>query len=1134
MNRTYRLVWNELSQRNVPAPECARGQGKDKGQALKPAALVLGLAFGMASALPSLGAAPSPNTLPTGGQLVAGQAVIGQSGKQMTITQGSQRAILNWQGFDIGSQASVHFNQPSASAVTLNRVIAGEASQIHGKLSANGQVWLVNPNGVVFGAGSRVDVGSLVASTLDTTNEDFLAGKAIFRRQGATGSILNQGDLNATEGGLVALLAPTVKNDGIISTRLGNATLAAGDRVTLDAGANGLLKVALEPATVKTLIENRQLIVADGGQVLMTSKAADALAASVVANRGTVRASSVAEKDGRILLVADMQHGETRATGTLEARFVETSAARVGIDKNLKVSTAGGQWLIDPVDITIDAAKATAIQGALGSGNVTVSTVNGAGNSWGSNGSASDPGDIHVNSPINWSANTLSLNAERHININAALNGSGTAKLALAYGQGAVAAGNTADYYVNAKVNLPAGNNFSTKLGSDGAIESYTVITSLGAPGSTTGTDLQGMSGNLAGKYALGGDIDASATSGWNGGQGFASVGNDMSNFMGCFDGLGHAISGVVISRLNASNQGMFGYIGSDGSVRNIGLVGSVSGIFQTGGIAGANKGHISNVYVNGVINGDLSGGITGGLVGLNYGSIINSYSTGSVTGINSVGGLVGRNEGNVSNSYATSSVSGGAFTGGLVGTSQGSISSSFAVGSVTGTTNTGGLVGRNLGYVGMSFWNIQTSGKSTSAGGSGMTSAEMKQLANFTSATGANGNVNPGWDFTTVWRIYEGQSYPVLRALQHNLTITANNASKSYDGVAYAGGNGVSYSANGAPLTGTLVYSGSSQGPVNASSYTITPSGLSLNRVTHQDFQSWGDTVSFANGTLTINPVVLTTTISGSLIGMVQKIYDGSTVAPLNAGNFLLTGWVGSDGATVTKATGTYDNANAGSGKTVTVSLANGDYSATGSTNLANYVLPTSISGKVGVIDKALLSVTANDASKTADGAPWTGGNGVVYAGFVSGETSTVLGGALSYSGNSQGAVNAGSYRITPGGLSSGNYGITYHDGTLRVTAAPRPVDPPITPPANPGTPPVPLFSDGTGWLMPTSGQIWLAERPASQSTTPQGVGPGHPGSFTTGVVLGMAESGNSGSRQGGTMPLLTLAPEIIRLNAE
>lgn len=282
MNHTYRLVWNQESQRYVPAPECARGKGKtsakSKTKALAPAAVILGAVL----SLPGWAQAPPANTLPTGGNVVSGTANIGQSGNAMTVNQGSQKAIIDWTSFNIGKDASVTFQQNNASAIALNRVTAGDASQIHGQLNANGQVWLINPNGVVFGQGSRVDVGGLVASTMNITNADFNSGNYTFTRNGATGSITNLGELTAKDGGTIALLAPTVSNDGIIRAQLGTVAMAAGDRITLQAGANGLLNVEIDPATIRTLIENKQLIVADGGQVIMTGKAADQLSSSVV------------------------------------------------------------------------------------------------------------------------------------------------------------------------------------------------------------------------------------------------------------------------------------------------------------------------------------------------------------------------------------------------------------------------------------------------------------------------------------------------------------------------------------------------------------------------------------------------------------------------------------------------------------------------------------------------------------------------------------------------------------------------------------------------------------------------------------------------------------------------------------
>lgn len=173
------------------------------------------------------------------------------------------------------------------------------------------------------------------------------------------------------------------------------------------------------------------------------------------------------------------------------------------------------------------------------------------------------------------------------------------------------------------------------------------------------------------------------------------------------------------------------------------------------------------------------------------------------------------------------------------------------------------------------------------------------------------------------------------------------------------------------------------------------------------------------------------------SLTGSVDKVYDGSTVALLTPANYQLVGFVGGDGATVTQTRGQYDDAQAGIGKTVTVNLAAGDFLASGGTLLSNYLLPTQVSGAVGRISPAPLTVAAADATKTYDAQAFAGGAGATFTGLVAGETAAVLSGTLAYGGSSQGAVNAGSYAITPQGLASGNYAIRFVDGSLRVAPA-------------------------------------------------------------------------------------------------
>ena len=735
MNHIYRSVWNESTGTVTAVSEHAKRGGKktsrgknalvSSGFVLKSVSVAVALAYGSAS-----------HASPQGGTVVAGNANITRAAGNTTITQTSQNAALNWQSFDIGIAEAVRFVQPNANAVALNRVLGADPSNILGSLSANGKVFLINPNGILFGKSAQVNVGGLVASTRGITDSDFLAARYEFNGD-RNSSVVNQGSITA-EGGYVALLGAHVSNQGVIAAKLGSVVLAAGNALTLDVAGDGLLNVTVNAGAVDALVQNGGLIQADGGQVLLTAQSASTLLQSAVNNTGVIQAQTIENRNGTIKLLGDMRSGTVNVTGTLDASapkggdggFIDTSAAQVKVASGTKITTAAaqgltGSWLIDPTDYTI-AATGGNITGAALSSNLAstnVSILSSAGNT----GTA---GDVNVNDVVTWSANKLTLNAQNNININANLNASASASLALQYGQGAVAAGNTSKVITNgAAVNLPASTiNFTTLQGSDGVLKAYTVITSLGATGSTTATDLQGITGNLAGNFALGANIDATATSGWEGGAGFAPiVGSELVTahygnstftytrflpFTGSFDGLGHTIGGLTINRPTAGNGGLFGLTAAASTIRNVGLVGgSVTGFRTTGALVGYNYGTINNSYATGTVSANPANGLyVGGLVGSNAGVISNSYATGAVNAQRSVGGLVGANTsgGSISRSYSTGAVTAGTYnSGGLVGNNDGgsSISDSYATGAVSGGRNDGGgLVGQNYGSISRSY----------------------------------------------------------------------------------------------------------------------------------------------------------------------------------------------------------------------------------------------------------------------------------------------------------------------------------------------------------------------------------------------------------------------------------------------
>jgi filamentous hemagglutinin family protein len=264
----------------------------------------------------------------------------------MQINQTSQQAIVNWQGFSIAPNEAVNIQQPNANAALLNRVVGQDASQIQGQLNANGQVYLVNPNGVVFGKTAQVDVGGIVATTHDISNPYFLNGKNHFTQNGATGSVENHGTINSKDGGVVALIGEQVTNTGKINTPKGTTALAAGKTVDLDMKGDELVEVNVSEAALNAQISNQGAISTDGGRVVMTAKAANAL---IVTFNGTE------------FTPTGLQNNETIATVSFAVGWaLPTSNATGGTfdANNYTISYVAGALSINPAPLTITALAA--------------------------------------------------------------------------------------------------------------------------------------------------------------------------------------------------------------------------------------------------------------------------------------------------------------------------------------------------------------------------------------------------------------------------------------------------------------------------------------------------------------------------------------------------------------------------------------------------------------------------------------------------------------------------------------------------------------------------------------------------------------------------------------------------------
>lgn len=188
--------------------------------------------------------------LPSGGQVVSGQASIEANNGSMTVRQSTNQAIVNWDTFNVGRDQSVQFIAPSAQSTTFNRILDANPSQIMGRIQANGQLIFSNPQGVVFGATAQVDVGGLVVTVHNLSNEDFLSGRWHFTGGASGARVENSGRLQAELGGYIALLAPEVRNDGVVLAREGTVAMAAGEAVSLQFAGSRRLSVVVDAAVI--------------------------------------------------------------------------------------------------------------------------------------------------------------------------------------------------------------------------------------------------------------------------------------------------------------------------------------------------------------------------------------------------------------------------------------------------------------------------------------------------------------------------------------------------------------------------------------------------------------------------------------------------------------------------------------------------------------------------------------------------------------------------------------------------------------------------------------------------------------------------------------------------------------------
>ena len=569
-------------------------------------------------------AQPAPNARPTGGTVVVGQAAIGYGKNTTTVDQTTQRAAIDWQRFDVGSQQAVRFNQPNASAVVLNRVVGPDPSQIAGRISANGQVIIENQSGVTFLSGSQVNTNGLMVTAAGIGNANFAAGNMVFDRAAKPNArVSNQGTITVKGAGLAALVAPSVSNSGTIDARMGNVVLAGARAVTLDLYGDGLVSVNVTKQVTQApdggaaLVTNTGVIRAAGGTVQLTARAADGVVQNLVsaggtisANRsGTVSIASIggsleitgqvsAEGGGSVAVnatgnatvarsatisanagvrgnggrIAVVSGGTTTMAGTLSARggrlggnggFVEVSGPSLALTGGVDVSAprgALGTLLLDPTDLSI-------VAGAAGTGALDT-TLGGAGQIvYGDNVGA----NTITNGEINALNANLVLQATNSITLQAG------APLTVSAGKSLTLQTQTGDIALNASVSGGAGSTLVLSAGGgvsqDVAAGSIAVTNLLAtaANGSVSLSAIANHVGTLAGSGASFLFRDASAD---------LTVGSVAGT-----SGLKTSAGNIVLSTNTTGNMILNANIDAGNAIVSLT---SAQTIVQTGGTIGA------------------------------------------------------------------------------------------------------------------------------------------------------------------------------------------------------------------------------------------------------------------------------------------------------------------------------------------------------------------------------------------------------------------------------------------------------------------------------------------------------------------------------------------------------------------
>ncbi|QYG07993.1 YDG domain-containing protein [Janthinobacterium sp. PAMC25594] len=1066
MNRIYRLVWSHVHQTWVAVHERAKGKGKSANRRLVSSVL--------------LAASHSAMAGPTGGQVTAGNGTINQNGATTTVTQASQNLSLNWQSFNTSSGETVNFVQPSASAIAVNRISGNSATQFYGALNANGQVYLINPNGVLFGAGSQINVGGLVASTLDTGDASLRDATRRFTGIGS-GSIINQGAINTAKGGYVAFVGNTVANQGAI--KAGTVALGAGSDVTLSFSGDSLVQLQVNQSTLNNLAENGGLINADGGAVWLSAGARDAVLASVVNNTGIIRARSVEQVGGTIVLGAGSA-GTATNSGTLDAAGV-AGGATGGTVKVLggTVTLAAGSV----VNVAGDGGGGTALIGGnfLGAGpehNAHTTTVqagaaiNADAISTGNGGNVAVWSDkvTQFDGGITARGGALSGNGGQVETSGKHLNIRGSALVSTAAPHGV--AGN----WLLDPDDITIGNgsiwgnsvgiNVDTRVLTNALNNGNVTIKTTASSASCTGTPCTGTSGNgdIIVLDAIGSVINYNNGNNvidWTGSTTLtlsayrdiyfkftpdvkypgAPTGQDLGGSIFINNG-----AGKVVLRADNTAKGT-GTVTFDTPSQNIIILDTgTTSVYYNPSSYSSPTDYSTNIYTQ--FDAYMAINVSGSAASKIYDGLATT-SVSALTSLLTMPTGLTLNTASAQGTFADKNVGTGKTVtiAGVTATGTGAATSTSSDGAtvisyggnryfINGLdSKTATITARNINVTGVTANDKTYDGTTSSTlSGSASVAASIVSGDNVTlgsgAATFADANAGVGKAVTVTGYTLSGidaGNYVVTQP--SGLTATINKAnltlsgSKTYDGARSVAGSTLTATGVAGQIfsvTGAGDASNLSSKNVQSGAALASATGLSLGSGSNGGLASNYNAIGVAGSSYTVTAKGVT--LTG--ISAVDKTYDASTTAALNTANVAYSGLINGDDVSLGgSGTGSFATKNVGANKAVTVS----GYTLSGA-DAGNYVV-TQPSGLTASISKASLAVSGiAAANKTYDATTGATLSGTATVSALGSDSVTVAGtGTGSFAD-----ANAGSNKVvsvsgyTLAGVDAGNYDVVQPAG--------------------------------------------------------------------------------------------------------